>query len=119
MLMRVHTQIREPMGNPFDVPWYLHKIPVASACGECKKVTCSCASCAPMKSQARSLLDFASCCHRPDGFNKAITMSIVEIMQINGRIDMTGEELNAISHSKTLMCRTRVGVPGEDPVLVA
>jgi len=49
----------------------------------------------------RSLsLYLSSCCYRPDGFELAIAIGVVEVMQVDGRIDMAGDKLYAIAHFK-------------------
>jgi len=49
----------------------------------------------------RSLsLHFSSCCYGPDGFKLASAIGIVVVVQVDRRIDMTGDKLYAIAHFK-------------------
>jgi len=48
------------------------------------------------------LLDFASSSNWPDLLNNAIAVGIVEIVQVDSRIDVTRDHLHAIAHRQML-----------------
>ena len=69
------------------------------------------ASESPVPGYSAVLLYFSSCCNRPDGFELAIAIGIVVVVQVDGCIDMAGDKLYAIAHFQLDVGRFRAFIP--------
>ncbi len=52
----------------------------------------------------RALLYFPPGSNRPDSYQLPVAIGIVEVMQVDRRVDMTGDKLDPFAHSKRHTC---------------
>src|SRR5262245_34907088 len=65
-----------------------------------------------------TLLHLAPRAHGPDRDEPAAARDVVEVVQVDGRVDVARYELDAIADARLGLRVERIGGPGEDAVLV-